>query len=356
MNNDLYNILELNSKANQIDIRKSYKRLVLKYHPDKNINNNNIEYNNEHFNKIRIAYEILSNNEKKNQYDSMIFSKQNQFTKMIFSFIKDITDKENIQNLMNNNDIQKDIKNGNINKIAKKLIKKILYNIDIEFDIKKLEEIFLYSPLTNDTCTNSISLAKTNDYNSSELDTLNIVATIKVDINDIYHNRIKEIIVKRKVYNNNDIQYEVSKYYIPLYNNEVIIKNAGDKIIKNNNETNESYSNSSNNNSINTGNVIIKIICNNQTNLNKDGNNIIYNDNITLFELFNGFSKNIDYFNSNLNISSLEPFKEYDFDGSKLSICLLNKGLPYDKDNRGNLIINLILNKPENFNSIIKKI
>ena len=36
MDNDLYNILELSNEATLIDIKKNFKKLALKYHPDKN--------------------------------------------------------------------------------------------------------------------------------------------------------------------------------------------------------------------------------------------------------------------------------------------------------------------------------
>ena len=36
---DLYNILQLNKGANQSDIKRSYRKLALKYHPDRNIEN-----------------------------------------------------------------------------------------------------------------------------------------------------------------------------------------------------------------------------------------------------------------------------------------------------------------------------
>ena len=55
-------ILGLNFKSSQSDIRKAYKKLAFKWHPDKNINKNvkerEIAKNN--FNKIKNAYTYLS--------------------------------------------------------------------------------------------------------------------------------------------------------------------------------------------------------------------------------------------------------------------------------------------------------
>ncbi|KAK5779500.1 hypothetical protein RI543_003391 [Arxiozyma heterogenica] len=77
-NEDLYSVLGLNvnrnANININDIRKQYKILALKYHPDKNIiNKENKEVvdnkNNDLFHKISIAYEILSNEQLKVKYD-----------------------------------------------------------------------------------------------------------------------------------------------------------------------------------------------------------------------------------------------------------------------------------------------
>ncbi|HET6715916.1 MAG TPA: DnaJ domain-containing protein, partial [Nitrososphaeraceae archaeon] len=53
---DYYSALELNKNASIDEIRKSFRTLALKYHPDKN----NDEGSKEKFMKIVEAYEILS--------------------------------------------------------------------------------------------------------------------------------------------------------------------------------------------------------------------------------------------------------------------------------------------------------
>jgi len=64
---DLYKILEIQRNAPVTEIRKAYRRLALKYHPDKNKNDGSKEK----FMQIQYAYEILSNNETKEKYDNM---------------------------------------------------------------------------------------------------------------------------------------------------------------------------------------------------------------------------------------------------------------------------------------------
>ncbi len=320
-NMDLYNILELDNNATTTDIKKKFRELALKYHPDKNKSKDS----NEKFNQIRIAYEILSNKEKKEKYDRMKVPKQNNFTNMILLFVKEIMNPKTIHNLMNRFDIIEDIKNGDIHQITNKIIQKILNDIDLDLDISNLTDIFIHSPTNNTTIYESPSL----------LNTLNIFGNVKTNLDDIYHNRLKEVVIKNKIYINNTIEHNTTKYYIPLYDEEVIISNAGDQ-----NENGD------------TGDVILKIFYKkDKTNkIVRDGYNITYNETITMMELFYGFNKTIDYFGETINICSSKPFKEYQFDGDKINILLKNKGLPYDQNNnRGNLNIHLNLIKSDDF-------
>lgn len=65
---DYYEILELDKNATQEDIKKSYRKLSLLHHPDKN--NNSQESGSSKMTDINEAYEILSNQEKKMMYDN----------------------------------------------------------------------------------------------------------------------------------------------------------------------------------------------------------------------------------------------------------------------------------------------
>ena len=62
---DLYHILNLQKNATDTDIKKSYRKLAFKYHPDKN----DSEEASVKFEGISEAYEILSKPEKRNLYD-----------------------------------------------------------------------------------------------------------------------------------------------------------------------------------------------------------------------------------------------------------------------------------------------
>jgi len=64
---DYYKILGLNKNASKEDIKKSYRKLAMKYHPDHTKGNKSAE---EKFKKISEAYAVLSDKEKRKQYDT----------------------------------------------------------------------------------------------------------------------------------------------------------------------------------------------------------------------------------------------------------------------------------------------
>jgi molecular chaperone DnaJ len=64
---DYYSILGVGRDASQDQIKKSYRKLAMEYHPDKNANNPSAE---ERFKEISEAYDTLSNPEKKQKYDN----------------------------------------------------------------------------------------------------------------------------------------------------------------------------------------------------------------------------------------------------------------------------------------------
>ena len=65
MTKDLYSILELDSSCSTDDIRKAYKKLALKYHPDKT------DGSYEHFIDVQNAYQVLSNANERERYDNL---------------------------------------------------------------------------------------------------------------------------------------------------------------------------------------------------------------------------------------------------------------------------------------------
>ena len=67
MSEDYYQILGIDKKASAPEIKKAYRKLALKYHPDKTKGDKTLE---KKFTKISEAYAVLSDPKKKNQYDT----------------------------------------------------------------------------------------------------------------------------------------------------------------------------------------------------------------------------------------------------------------------------------------------
>ena len=64
---DLYEILGVSKNASQQEIKSAYRKLAVKYHPDKNPGDKFAE---EKFKSISAAYDVLSDETKRRQYDS----------------------------------------------------------------------------------------------------------------------------------------------------------------------------------------------------------------------------------------------------------------------------------------------
>src|SRR5688572_14081525 len=63
---DYYEVLGLNRDASEEDIKKAYRKLAMKHHPDRNPDNPKAE---ENFKEAKEAYEILSDSGKRGAYD-----------------------------------------------------------------------------------------------------------------------------------------------------------------------------------------------------------------------------------------------------------------------------------------------
>ena len=103
------NIFELSYNYTIDDVRKKYKKLCLKYHPDKNINNP--YYNPESFNKIKEAHDCLINNiNNKNNKKIYNFSILDNIIYIFLNFIYIFNKQKVIQNKTTiNNIINKDL-------------------------------------------------------------------------------------------------------------------------------------------------------------------------------------------------------------------------------------------------------
>src|SRR6188474_879130 len=64
---DYYKVLEIDKSASEADIKKAYRKMARKYHPDLNPNDKEAE---KKFKEINEANEVLSNAENRKKYDA----------------------------------------------------------------------------------------------------------------------------------------------------------------------------------------------------------------------------------------------------------------------------------------------
>ena len=106
MSFNYYEILGIEKNVTNQEIRKAYKKLVVKCHPDKNIDNK--EKAEAVFKKVTEAYSVLSNPEKRKRYDlygTTENSDQINYMEVFTNFMNNFVE--------NNQDIIDDIKSCN---------------------------------------------------------------------------------------------------------------------------------------------------------------------------------------------------------------------------------------------------
>ena len=65
---DFYEVLGISKTADSKEIKRAYRKLAMKYHPDRNSDDPDAE---DKFKEASMAYEVLSDEEKRSAYDRM---------------------------------------------------------------------------------------------------------------------------------------------------------------------------------------------------------------------------------------------------------------------------------------------
>jgi DnaJ family protein B protein 4 len=298
-----YSVLNLSKNANINDIKKAYRQLSIKFHPDKNLN-----CDSEQFNKINEAYSKLL--DKYNTSD--LHNNANKFNNN--ELVNANNGNANNGNANNGNANNGNANNGNANNGNAN--NGNANNIDINNTILK------YSYF---------------NVNNSE----DIIINLSLGFNEAYNGCNKPIVVNRKIIVNNVIGHEKETLYIPIPKgidaNEIItIPNKGNVYISNG--------------LISHSNIKIIICLLNHEIFERIGLDIVFIKTITLKEALLGFSFNLNHINNkNFKITCSEIIH---FNYEKL---IPNMGFIRDTF-VGNLIIKFNITFPPTISQESKKL
>ncbi len=94
-----YEILEVNQKASKEIIEKAYKVLVKKYHPD--VNAKKAQENNQKIKELNEAYEVLSNDFLREQYDNELKKEKSTLENVTFQKESSLNEEQTQKNVQN---------------------------------------------------------------------------------------------------------------------------------------------------------------------------------------------------------------------------------------------------------------
>jgi len=226
--NNLYKILNLSKNATKNEIKKKYKELILKYHPDKNKN-----VKTDKFIEIKNAYDILSDDNKKLIYDNELYINNISNSKNIdiINFVNEYINSLQLEilfKIINNkllsehflNKFNFDLFSNNDNN---NLIQNIIdIDITINFTLKEIWDC-IKKPIKYKRITKSIF----EEY------------IYPIDFIQIYEEEGEKIKINNKEYIGNinvkiniiELKYNNENYYI--YNDELYLLLNSKRIVKN---------------------------------------------------------------------------------------------------------------------------
>jgi curved DNA-binding protein CbpA len=291
--NKACSILQINSTFSEIDLKKAYRIMALKYHPDKNPNNQ--KESEEKFKEIQESYEYLNNYLQYNKEKKDINLDYNSiFSDFLSSFFNNGSPEVN--NIVNS--ILRDGENASI---------KLFEKLDKDKAIKIFEFINTYQHIL---------------YVSKEtVDKLKEIINQKIENdNMIILNPSLEDLLNDNIY---VLTFEEEKYFIPLWHDEIYYKNK-----KNNND------------------IVVKCIPELPDNISLDNNNnLIINVTFSISEILNKeyITYNIGTISYDINVTKLhiKSIQQYLIKGEGISLIQSNE--IYDNTKKGNVIFQIHL-------------
>lgn len=346
-----YDLLEVNNNSSVGDIKKAYKKMALKYHPDRNRDKEGKELEDTElkFKNISVAYQVLSDDEKRKSYDMYGITDDSPLPNSAMDIFNEIFqsqmnslfgDNINIaENIMspeiggikislhsfttgNNEDMTNTLKDtikilnkniGNVFQRQTDVPQKEVYHKDvkqIKQNVKKV--VFLKQPP-------------------------DLVFNIDASLEDIYCGKSKSIKVERYRKKVKKPEIETKKVKVPLYGRSIRLENQGNEL--------EGY--------VEPGALVINVLDKKHDKFKRinDGD-LMYIHHISLKDVYTGFTFDIHHLNGENIIIKCEESSLILTDNFIQKIK--KKGLPYYSETRekvvkGDLYIRYIIKLPDTY-------
>ena len=305
-----YDILNVDKRASHDEIKKAYRKLSLKYHPDRNPNSKDV------FLKINEAYETLGDTDKKKRYDMMFscaFFSSNSSPSPSTPINVEHIFSELFKNI-NMNNTEKNNNNNNNNS-------------------KQVFQLF------TEMLPHAVKLAQTYTQDSSDERTVNqqhkgefptnyekptpILKNINITMQQVYHGASVPLLVERWIIINNIKTFETETMYISIPKgidqNEMIVLREKGNIV----------------NEYLKGDIKIFIQIENHSEFKRDGLDLILEKTISLKEALCGFTFDFLFLNGKRYMINTEGTLIYPEFKKKIP----KMGLTRETENVGDLIV-----------------
>ena len=288
MGKDYYKILDIDKKSNDDTIKKAYRKLAMKWHPDKNPDNK--EVSESRFKEISAAYDVLSDKKKRQEYD--------QFGE------------EGMKGSMNN------FHHRNPNDIFDQFFNQTQNPFNFSFSQS------FSGPNMN---------FKFHNGRSNVNQTIDVIHELNCSLEELYIGKIKKIKINKRLQDSQsrlitNVEKILEINIKPGYKSGTKIKfyGEGDELI---NQPKQ--------------NIIFILKESPHKKFKRNGDDLIYNMQITVGESLYGFNKEIHFLDNNklnFNVEVCSPP-----DGTHV---INNYGMPKKDGSKGKLLINYIIKYP----------